>query len=774
MSQLLSSSYFYQRLLRFSLYFLVFLLPLIWTTQTSELFEFPKMVFVYAMTIIIITLWAFTSLFHGRLLFRRSPLDLPLALFLLSQLISTLLSIHPQTSLFGYYSRFHGGLYSTLSYSILFYAALTHLNRSHLRPFIYSLLAGGIFAALYALPEHFGFAFSCWAATGSPQATCWVQDVQHRIFGTFGQPNWLAAYIISLLPLTWSLYFKPSRIPYHRLLWLGVHLLFLAVLVFTRSRSGLLGFLVSFSVFTSLQYLRHRLQFLKPALGLLIPTLLLVLATGTPFTPSVAQLLNLDTTPPPPPLTGSVLESGDITLPANNQGGTESGQIREIVWRGALDVFLNYPLFGSGVETFAYSYYNHRPQSHNLVSEWDFLYNKAHNELLNYLSTTGIFGLATYLLLVSSFIYFALKHFLHTSTVKTLLILLFPILGLILSSTLSYFILGSHPLNFSPQTLILHFIALLSALALSALIVSPSSNKYSFIPSLISGFLALFVSNFFGFSTVSVGLAFFLLISLSFLIILPPNQLQIKLQDTINHPSHKIWVIFSLILFLSIFSLYRTYIYLKADQVYAKAQSEESSGQLFNAYQLYQQAVDLSPNQALYHSQLADTLSKLSLSIAANPDIDDTLRATQVQELLNQTYYHSSASLTLNPVHLNLYKTQAGVYIRLSNLDPDLLDVATNLLTEASRLAPTDAKLRYNLGLIALDQDATPSAQEHFQAAVNLKPNYEAARLELASILLNANDTEAALTQYQFILNYINPESTPALEALETLKPTTE
>jgi len=731
------------------------------------------MVFVYAMTIIIITLWALTSLFQGRLLFRRSPLDLPLALFLLSQLISTLLSIHPQTSLFGYYSRFHGGLYSTLSYSILFYAVITHLNRSHLRPFIYSLLAGGVFAALYALPEHFGFAFSCWAATGSPQATCWVQDVQHRIFGTFGQPNWLAAYVITLLPLTWTLYLKPSRIPYHRLLWLVVHLLFLSVLVFTRSRSGLLGFLVSFGVFTSLQYLRHRLQFLKPALGLLIPTLLLVLATGTPFTPSIAQLLNLDSTPPPPPLTGSVLESGDITLPANNQGGTESGQIREIVWRGALDVFLNYPLFGSGVETFAYSYYNHRPQSHNLVSEWDFLYNKAHNELLNYLSTTGIFGLATYLIFISSFIFFALSHFLHTSTIKTILILLFPILTLTLSSFLAYFALGSHPLSFSLPTLSLHLLALLSALALSALIASPSSNKYSFIPSLISGFLALFVSNFFGFSTVSVGLAFFLLISLTLLIILPPNKLQIKPQNS-DKPTPSHWVLFSLILFLSIFSLYRTYIYLKADQVYAEAHSEESSGQLFNAYQLYQQAVDLSPNQALYHSQLADTLSKLSLSIASNADIDDTLRATQVQELLNQTYFHSSASLTLNPVHLNLYKTQAGVYIRLSNLDPDLLNVATNLLTEASRLAPTDAKLRYNLGLIALDQDATLSAQEQFQVAVNLKPNYEAARLELASILLNANETEAALTQYQFILNYINPESTPALEALETLKPTSQ
>ncbi len=41
-------------------------------------------------------------------------------------------------------------------------------------------------------------------------------------------------------------------------------------------------------------------------------------------------------------------------------GGTESGEIRKIVWKGALEVFRNNSVFGTGVETFAYSYYNYR------------------------------------------------------------------------------------------------------------------------------------------------------------------------------------------------------------------------------------------------------------------------------------------------------------------------------------------------------------------------------------------------------------------------------
>jgi O-antigen ligase len=62
------------------------------------------------------------------------------------------------------------------------------------------------------------------------------------------------------------------------------------------------------------------------------------------------------------------------------------------------------------VETFAYSYYNFRPAQHNQLSEWDYLYNKAHNEFLNFLSTTGAFGLATYLLIILWFSIFALKN----------------------------------------------------------------------------------------------------------------------------------------------------------------------------------------------------------------------------------------------------------------------------------------------------------------------------------------------------------------------------
>ncbi len=61
------------------------------------------------------------------------------------------------------------------------------------------------------------------------------------------------------------------------------------------------------------------------------------------------------------------------------------------------------------METFAYSYYQDRPVEHNMLSEWDFLYNKAHNEFLNILATTGTVGFLSYLGIIGFFAVHVLK-----------------------------------------------------------------------------------------------------------------------------------------------------------------------------------------------------------------------------------------------------------------------------------------------------------------------------------------------------------------------------
>lgn len=363
---------------------LLILTPLIFYPKTSEVFEFNKMVLTYAFTTAISGIWVIRMIIEKKFLFRRTILDIPLLLFLGSQIISTLLSIDQRTSLLGYYSRFNGGLLSTISYILLYWAYVSNLNKNDTLFIIRNTLFTALIVSIYGILEHMGHSPSCLILTGSFDVDCWVQDVRTRVFATLGQPNWMAAYLVALVPLSWKLSFTKSKF------WKIVSVALFAAILFTKSRSGILGLLVALAIFVLAKLFTKN----KKDIALLIASIVAITAIfGTPWTPSL-----LGTKPE-----GARLPA--LEAAGNSGQGTESGDIRKIVWKGAFGIFKAYPIFGTGPETFAYSYYQFRPTEHNLVSEWDFLYNKAHNEYLNYLANTGIVGLGSYLILIIFSVY---------------------------------------------------------------------------------------------------------------------------------------------------------------------------------------------------------------------------------------------------------------------------------------------------------------------------------------------------------------------------------
>ena len=110
------------KIIEFSFYALFFFVPLILFGTTSELFEFNKMWLTFGITIIIGSAWFIKSIIRKQFQIQRTPLDIPILLFLLSQIISTLFSWDFHVSFWGYYSRFNGGLLSNITYAFLYYA----------------------------------------------------------------------------------------------------------------------------------------------------------------------------------------------------------------------------------------------------------------------------------------------------------------------------------------------------------------------------------------------------------------------------------------------------------------------------------------------------------------------------------------------------------------------------------------------------------------------------------------------------------------------------
>ena len=382
--------------IHYCFYALFFVTPLLLWPFTSEVFEFNKMLFVYAMTIIIAAAWTIQSFQIKRFEIARTPLDLPLILFVTSQVASTIFSIDRHTSLWGYYSRFHGGLVSTFCYVILFYALVTHFQNQTkaIKNLLTAILSSATFISLTAILEHFGHSFNCLLLTRSFDVNCWVQDVQNRVFSSLGQPNWLSAYIIALLPIS---LFSALRAKHWtlRITHYSLSLLFLTAILFTRSQSGIGATAIIILAFTVITLIQKKQTKVLPALALVLLVILFLKSSAV-----IRALQSLNKTNPFYSDTETIVTQENET----RIGGSDSMTIRRVVWQGAIDLGKKYPFFGTGVETFGYSYYWVRPAIHNLTSEDNFLYNKAHNEYLNFLATTGFFGLLTYLFLIFSII----------------------------------------------------------------------------------------------------------------------------------------------------------------------------------------------------------------------------------------------------------------------------------------------------------------------------------------------------------------------------------
>ncbi|HKY74412.1 MAG TPA: O-antigen ligase family protein [Patescibacteria group bacterium] len=664
-----------RKLIVFFFHLLVLFVPLFFLTANDELFEFNKIILTYVLTSLIVAMWIIRTIVDNRFYFRRTPFDLPIALFYVSQLISTVFSIHPHTSVFGYYSRFNGGLLSISAYILLFYAFINNLNKKDIFQLVNTFLFAGALSAGYAFLEHFGHSPSCFFITGNFDATCWIQDVKTRVFGTFGQPNWLAAYLIMLIPLAVSrvfLVFEKKKVLFLKI-WTPLLLaLFTSTLLFTQSRSGLLGLAIGGVVFVVValagkrglptgSLLRQWLVSLGVVVGIVA---LLMLMFGTPYTPSAANLFKSLQEKAPSDSVPAAVPSAPVQ-PSGTQlevGGTESGAIRKIVWKGAIAVWKRYPIFGSGVETFAYSYYKDRPMEHNNVSEWDFLYNKAHNEFLNYLATTGAVGLTAYLLMIAWVYWWGIKHA-HTAPLET--------------------------------------------------------------AAWLSAYTALHVSNFFGFSTVVVSTLFYLIPGFIFLI----DDVEVADdKKSRKNPSLSAWSVIAACV-VSLISLYAMSVFMnmwRSDAKYAQAKQLEGAGQGVEALQALQEAVRISPtSEAVFDEELAHVASQLSTSAFQQ---NESTTAAQLGELAIRS---SDTMLKKNPVHLNFYKSRARVLITLSTIAPDLFKESLAVLTAAQELAPTDAKLVYNRALIMEQLGDRDAALMLMKRAIQMKPNYTGAKDQL-------------------------------------------
>lgn len=698
-----------QKTIEISFIILFALVPLILTPWNYELFEFNKMLTVYLFTSVIFCAWIGKMILSHKIIFRRTFWDIPLLIFFLSQLLSFLFSIDRHTSFWGYYSRFNGGLLSTVSYIILYWAFVSNLQVKSTNLVIKSLLTSTTFIALYGIAERLGI-----------DEQLWIQDVRHRVFATLGQPNWLAAWLTSLLPFTLILCInalerKNWKLFLYQILIFGV---FYLCLLFTRSRSGILGFATSFFVFWLLILIARRKNwkkiYLPPFLLITIYLLITTLLFAHDWLPPLNKIKFFQASFSPTKTT-SQPSSPPLVI-------SESGNIRRVVWKGAIEIWRHYPLFGTGPETFAYAYYWFRPREHNDLSEWDFLYNKAHNEYLNYGATSGTVGFLSYLLIIFSFLIWFIKIFQNQFTKNNLKI-------------------SNSKQKISPKF--------------------ADQDSFLFAIGCLSGFVSLLVTNFFGFSVVPTQLLFFTFPAFILTLLFPKEVASVPHSSPLGITKKLAIGGVFLVLIYNLAFIIR---YWRADYYFAQGEKLDKIGKYQEGFAFLQKAINLRNFEPIYHDELAWNAANLAFLSSQQKD------PVSSAQLAKMAIEESNKALTISPYHLNFWKTRAKIFFKLASLNPYYYQESLKTLLRAKELAPTDPKIRYNLGLVYFALGENQKARQIINETINLKPDYEDPHYLLALIYQQEQKFSEAREELEYILNKINPLSQRAKEELEKIK----
>jgi O-antigen ligase/tetratricopeptide (TPR) repeat protein len=306
--------------------------------------------------------------FGGKTLDLRSePIFCSLVAFLAAASLSAVFSPAPTHSFFGDFERM-GGIWAWL-HLVLFFLLLRTLRDEDWRWVLNGALVVGLFVSVATIAEHSQLALLSRFPDGFVYASS----------SPLGNSGLLAAYLMMNVALAGYLAFTSDRF---RLLYLSAGGLVLLAVVYADNRSTVLGLvlgaLVGGLIFAILGT-SSRKKWIAPVITVALAAVVAGISFGVRAFPASVVSRHI------PTVLWRLAETNRIS----------SDQSRTMQWRAAIDGFKDRPLLGYGME------------NHNLVWSAHFdpgiykidtdIYDRAHNQFLEMLATTGLIGSVAFL-----------------------------------------------------------------------------------------------------------------------------------------------------------------------------------------------------------------------------------------------------------------------------------------------------------------------------------------------------------------------------------------
>lgn len=183
------------------------------------------------------------------------------------------------------------------------------------------------------------------------------------------------------------------------------------------------------------------------------------------------------------------------------------------------------------------------------------------------------------------------------------------------------------------------------------------------------------------------------------------------------------YFLISLIFLISIYLEFCLWNIWQADKSYALGKNLDSVQQYTNAYTYLKEAVDANPDEPTFRDELAYNEAVIASALFNQKTATDTAKMLKNEAILN-----SNLVVEQSPNSLPFWKNRTKIFYQLS-----MPEEALKAITKAVDLAPTDAKVHYNYGLLLEHNGQKEEARKIYLETLQLKPNYS----EVKEALIN-------------------------------------
>lgn len=360
-----------------ALLFLALVLPLMFFPRTFNRFDLSKSVLLLSVAVLIVAFFAQRLSLSGRVVWNRTPLDVPVLLFFLVIVASSVFSLNSLESWVGSsFSIRKEPVPLWISYVVIFWAATNFANdyRKKIR-LVTALVLTSVPVSVFAVAQSFGFGLFY------PD-----KPAQLQVSSTLGNPIYLGAYLTVIIPVCLGLIMGTSG-QKAKVLWTLAGILSAAALILTFNRGSWLGAAAGVIVFLGLALLtgaskeRRRLLVILIVIVLLIPPVLVVIQRVAPrtlsiFAPTISRF----------ELSGTALK-------------------RALILRSTFSLIKDRPLLGWGPETYRDVFaLNQDPRLVRLAVDEPLTADRPHNQIFYIAYSFGLLGLLAYSWIIAAFL----------------------------------------------------------------------------------------------------------------------------------------------------------------------------------------------------------------------------------------------------------------------------------------------------------------------------------------------------------------------------------